>query len=295
MNWDNKLPILIAATVGLLLLQLLVVVKRNRRNNALWSKLDTVNVSSSGGIISWAIAILRSIVSMQEMMDSGYRQFSKANKPFALPTMWMGGAVVVLPSSMLHLLNRPRDELASFPALLENAQFKYLMTDKDVWGNAIHFDIVRKNLGPRDIADLTGVMAKEWDAAFRIYWGDSNNGRVVNAWDSMMRVIARVSLRIMVGEPGCKDEKYLEQSRLYANAVLVDACMIKCMPPSLRSVVGRLLALRARYHQRKLLIILVPIVERMRQYDKNEGQNNHSVRRIQVFARSRVLHLRYLG
>jgi hypothetical protein len=47
------------------------------------------------------------------------RQFSKVNKTFLPPIMWVGGAVVVLVTFMLvpfmlHLLNRLRDELTSF-------------------------------------------------------------------------------------------------------------------------------------------------------------------------------------
>lgn len=278
MPWVTHLPTLALAAAGLLLLQLLFVIVRGKPHNELWAKIDTVGVPPGGGIISWALAIAKSVTSMQETMREGYEKFSKSNKPFALPTMWMGGALVVLPPSMLHLLNKPRDELSSFDALLENAQFQYLMTDKDVWGNTIHFDIVRKNLTQKDMVPLAGIMAEEWDAAFRTCWGDSKGGMVVNAWDSMVRIIARVALRIMVGLPGCRDENYLEQSRLYANAVLVDACFINCLPPAVRPVAGRLVALRARYHQRKLLKILVPMVEeRMRQCEEKEGQDDGPV------------------
>ncbi|OAL70062.1 hypothetical protein A7D00_5591 [Trichophyton violaceum] len=126
---------------------------------------------------------------MQETMREGYEKFSKANKPFALPTMWIGGAVLVLPPSKLGLLNKPRNELSSFNALLENAQFQYLMSDKDVWGNTIHFDIVRHNLREKDMSSLTKIMFEEWQGAFQTYWGDSKDGRVIKAWDSMGDVI----------------------------------------------------------------------------------------------------------
>jgi len=269
------LPTLAFAAAGLFLLQVLFLIVPGKPRNELWAKIDTVGVPPGGGIISWTFALVRSVTSMQETMREGYEKFSKSNKPFALPTMWTGGALVVLPPSMLHLLNKPRDEMSSFNALLDNAQFQYLMTDKDVWANTIHFDIVRKDLAQKNIGPLAGIMAEEWDVAFKSSWGDSKEGKVVNAWDSMLRVIAPAALRIMVGLPGCRDENYLKQSRLYANAVLVDATFINCLPPAVRPVVGRVLALRARYHQRKLLKILVPMVEeRMRQYEDNNNQED---------------------
>ncbi|KAK8931559.1 Cytochrome P450 monooxygenase gloP [Metarhizium anisopliae] len=273
----NLLTLFFAASAVALILRRFYMSARRRQHNDLWNKIDIVGVPQGGGILSWAFAIAKSVTSMQEAMRDGYKRFSKFDKPFGLPTMWMGGALVVLPPSMLHLLNRPRDELSSFDALLENAQFQYLMTDKDVWGNTIHFDIVRKNLTQKDMGPLAGIMAEEWATAFQKCWGDSRNGTAVNAWDSMVRIISHVALRIMVGLPGSKDETYLEQSRLYANAVLVDACFINCLPPALRPILGRVLALRARYHQRNLLKMLLPMVEeKMQQFEDRGGDEADS-------------------
>lgn len=281
MPWIAHLPPLALAVAGLLLLRALVMITRSKPpHHELWDKIDTVGVRPGGGVIPWALAIARSVTSMQETMREGYDRFSRQGRPFALPTMWTGGALVVLPPAMLHLLGRPRDELSSFAALLDNAQFRYLMTDRDVWANTIHFDVVRRDLAPRNVGALAGVVAGEWDAAFRSCWGGEGEGEgeVVNAWDSMVRVIARAALRIMVGLPGCRDENYLEQSRLYANAVLVDACFINCLPPAIRPVVGPLIAFRARYHQRQLMKILVPMVEeKMRQYEDKEAQDDGPV------------------
>lgn len=152
MAWTVQLFALTLAAIGLLSLQLAsIYFRRERRNKQIWAKLNIVGVPPGGGILSWGLAIMRSVTSMQAMVCEGYEKFSKLDKPFVLLTMWIGGALVVLPPSMLHLLTRPRDELSSFDALLENAQFQYLMTDKDVYANTIHFDIVRKELAPKNM------------------------------------------------------------------------------------------------------------------------------------------------
>lgn len=54
--------------------------------------------------------------------------------------------------------NKPGNELSSFYALLENYQSEYLMSDKDVWGNIIHFEIVRNNLRQKDM----GLFPASW-------------------------------------------------------------------------------------------------------------------------------------
>src|SRR4051812_33014444 len=106
MPWLTDLSTLALAAAGLLILQLLFMIVPGKPQNELWARIDTVGVPPGGGIVSWALAIVRSVTSMQETMREGYEKFSKSNKPFALPTMWTGGALVVLPPSMLHLLNK---------------------------------------------------------------------------------------------------------------------------------------------------------------------------------------------
>lgn len=277
MSWTQNILMLAIVVAGLVFLQLCLGRQIERRND-IWNHIHTVGVRHRGSRIDWALALVNSVTSMQETMREGYEKFSKMGKPFALPTMWIGGPLIVLPPSMLYLLNKPREELSSFDALLENAQFQYLMTDKDVWGNTIHFDIVRKHLGPKNMESLAGIIGEEWDRAFQVCWGFSREGTVVNAWDSMVRIISHAALRIMVGLPGCRNDDYLEESRLYANAVLVDACFINCIPPIVRPIAGRLLAFRARYYQRRLLRTLLPMVdEKLREYQDPKIQNDDPV------------------
>ncbi|KAI1089140.1 cytochrome P450 [Rostrohypoxylon terebratum] len=265
---------LAVAAIGLLLLQVLVKLRQCKPRSGLISKIDAVGVSPRDSIFSWPVAVAKSVVAMQETMREGYEKFSKHGKPFALPTMSTGGAVLVLPPSMLNLLKRPRDEVSGYNALIDNAQFRYLMTDRDVWDNVIHFDIVRKDLTLKNMGPITSVMAEEWDLAFLSSWGRSKNGASVNAWESMVRIVAHAALRVMVGLPGCRNQEYLEQSIKYANAVLTDGCVISCLPPSVRPVLGRIISLRARYHQRKLMKILVPIVEeKMRHCEGREDRD----------------------
>lgn len=245
-----------------------------------WSKLETVGVSSGGGTFAWAVAIAKSVTSLQVTMREGYERFSKAqNRPFLLPSMWVGGAVIVLPPSMLSQLNRPTSEVTSFFALLENAQFQYLMTDKAVWANTqIHFDVIRKDMMQKHMTELGRIMDEEWAGAFQREWGMDKDGKVVNAWDSAIRIIARVSLRIMVGVPGCHNEDYIDQSRLYAHAVIVDGVLINCMPPAMRPILAPIISLRARHYAKKVVNLLIPMIkERIRQLNGTKKFNDGEV------------------
>ncbi|GAW25927.1 putative cytochrome P450 [Rosellinia necatrix] len=268
--------IVLAAT--LLLVQILLKLRQCEPLSGPLSEVDAVGVSPVHGILRWPVAVAKSVTAMQNTMSEGYEKFSKNDKPFALPTMAAGGAVLVLPPSMLHLLKKPRSEISGFNALIDGAQFRYLMTEKDVWNNPIHFDCVRRGLPEKKMGPIAIAMDEEWDRAFRSCWGDARDGLHVNAWDSTVRIVAHAALRTLVGHPGCMNEQYLDQSIKYANAVLADGCIINCLPPCVRPILGRIIAIRARYHERKILKILVPMVEeRMLQCDDKLAQEVRSV------------------
>lgn len=126
--------------------------------------------------------------------------------------------------------------------------------------------------------EMITILRDNWVSVPPGSWGHSKDGISVNALDSMVRIIAHAALRVMVCLPGGRNEDYLNLSILYANAVLTDGCLISCLPPSGRPVLRRIISMRTRYHQRKFLKILVPMVEEeMRQYDDNKGRHDGPV------------------
>ncbi|KAF3763271.1 cytochrome P450 [Cryphonectria parasitica EP155] len=235
---------------------------QDKKKAQLWAKLDMVGVSS-GGIFPWTRALLRSLTSTQHNVHTGYEKFSRTQKlPFALPTVWTGDAVVVLPPSMLDLLHKPDSELRSFEAQIETLGLPYMISDRDVYMNVIHFDVVRKHMGEnKDLDSLAAATAEELDIAFRECWGTSKDWTTLNMWDTCGRILTRAAARILIGLPMCRDETFFERSRQFADSVVMGSAMINCFPPRMRGLIGPLVALRAKYYHARCLEILVPIVE----------------------------------
>ncbi|KAF4633292.1 hypothetical protein G7Y89_g4832 [Cudoniella acicularis] len=280
MSWRqvDQLPLLALAIIGIIFIRrLLSTLFQDRDQAQVWAKLETVNVPSSG-IFSWTRAVVGSILSIAQNTHDGYEKICKVkDRPFVLPTMWTGGAVVVLPPSLLHLLNRPDSELSGFRALVETIQLPYMISDRDIYENVIHFDVIRKTLTKKDvIGSLAATTAEEVDVAFRESWGTAEQWTTVNGWDACGRIITRAALRILIGLPLCRDEMLLEQSRLYANSLFAGTAIINCLPPFVRPLVGSLLAVPAKYYQARCQRLLVPFVEkRIRMWkESKEGDNN---------------------
>lgn len=134
--------------------------------NLLWRKLDTVGILP-GGLFRWPRAILASLISLRHNTFDGYDKYSKQlNKPFALPTIWTGKAVVVLPLSQLHIVNKPESELTAFQALVDTIQLNHFF-DLDILENAIHFEVTRKDLTRGNVDRQAEPTAEEVDLTFR--------------------------------------------------------------------------------------------------------------------------------
>jgi hypothetical protein len=228
----------------------------------IWSSLPTLGVPSSTSTLNilpipWRLlARLRSVTATQKLVHDGYYQYHKGanGRPFALPTMWTGTGVVVLPPSMIPILNRPRDELSSFDALLDTVRLRETMPDPSVWGNTFHFDVVRRDLNLKNVGSVAAETAAELEYAMRLGWGTGGEGwRTVKAWDA--------GVRIMIGLPLCRDDELVEDSLKYVEGVVMDSVLMNCIPQAFRSILGRVSALRAKYHKRRVQKKLLPLVE----------------------------------
>ncbi|KAI0023445.1 cytochrome P450 [Xylariomycetidae sp. FL0641] len=271
MAWiDGWLLVALTAVSPFLLRAFARAVLNRNIESSLWARIDAVGVSS-GGLFPWGRAIMASIISTRTFANEGYTKFSKVlGQPYALPTTWTGKAMVVVPpSQMRQLLTRPDkqtdSEITNIPGLIETVQMPFVIGDPDIYQNTIHFDVVRKKMTKKDMRHFAPITEEEIDLAYKEIWGTSTEWKTINGWDACGRVISRTAQRILLGLPLGRDEKLLETSRLYANSVLLGGALMNCFPPFLRTFVGPIIALRARYFQARCVKMLTPIVnERLR-------------------------------
>ncbi|KAK0630991.1 cytochrome P450 [Bombardia bombarda] len=237
--------------------------------NELWNKLDNVGVPS--GILPWTRAVFHSITALRQNTHDGYKKFIKLDRPFAIPTIWTGKAIVVVPPSALHLTNRPDSELIGFWALVENIQLPYFIPDRDVIENVIHFEVSRKDLTKRNVSRQLEPMAEEIKHCFETLWGDSKEWKTVNGWDMSGQIIARVALRTLLGSPACRNEELVEATQLFANSLFAAAAVINCLPPLLRPIIGPILALKTKKYRAQYRKIVVPLIEeRIRLWEQHK-------------------------
>ena len=238
-----------------------------------WVSLPAVGVERSR-LHSWTWAALSSITKTADLASQGYNEFCKKfDKGFILPKAGVG-AIVVLPPSQLHLLNKAEDELIAYKAQLEVIQPRYMTRYQDIYENPIHFEVVRQHL-TRDVGTFATLMAEELEVAFRHCWGDELvDWKTTNVWNTSTRVISQVSNRLFFGLPLCRSEELLKQTTLYAASVYQMAALLSSLPEFLRPLFGPLLAIPARRQLKSCQRLLRPMVAaRLDDFTRNDGTN----------------------
>lgn len=281
-SWIQCLFWLVIANIGLLVTYYLFSRwVRTRSLDGIWAKVSMVGVTHRTRV-SFRIPTQSCIFSMQQLADNGYQDFNKAvDQPFALPTPWVrSGAVLVLPPSLLPLLERPdktsEGEWTNLPGMVESIQLPYVIK-KPVYQKVPQFDVVRRKMAREDVGRLVPTMADEIASAFENIWGTDAEWTTKDVFEICGQVVSRNLLYILTGLPVSCDEILVELFRQYANSLLTGGTFINCFPTAIRWIIAPLVALRPVYLQARIMDILAPVVEeRIRKWD--EDNDNGPVR-----------------
>jgi hypothetical protein len=270
---------LLALAAGVLAFwRLFLHTPESRAVSSFWRAVSKVGVPA--GPLGWTRAAALSPLRLRRNAHAGYARFSKpSGTPFALPTTLTGRAVVVLPPSQLHLLNRPAAELSGFWPLIENIQLHHFIPDREVVENVIHFEVTRKDLTRRNVQRMAGPAADEIDHTYRQLWGtDAAAWTTINGWEKCGAIIARAGLRSLVGFPLCRNRDLLRETQLFADSLFASAGLLNCMPPSWRDSLAPIFSFQAKRHARKCLAILKPFVqEQMDLWEKNKETDSEEL------------------
>ncbi len=283
----EQLISLLIAVVGFFIVRRLVTKLLSKSQvkpdsvNEVWTKIDVVGLSA--GLFPWARAIFASITSTQRYSSHGYTRFNKLlNRPFAMPTTLTNKPMVVLPPSMLPMLNRPDKlgdaEWSNLPGMTDMIQAPFAYSDPGIYKNMFHFEAFRRRFAKNCMPTMAEITAEEIGLAFNEVSGNTpGRWKALNVWEASGRVSVRAAQRIMVGLPLGRNEAFLQASRLFANAVFVGAGLINCFPPVCRPWIGPLFAIQTKYYQRQCVRLLVPLIEERIRIWKKFGEEGDQV------------------
>lgn len=179
--------------------------------------------------------------------------------------MFGGKPWLVLPQiSAKDLISRSDSELSSDDIHIEQLQVNYTLGSKGVhlMRFPLQFDVLRRQL-TRKLPLLTNAVYDELDRGFKQYWGtDTENLIEIEAFPTCLRLVTRAANRVFAGEEICRNEDFLEHSKLYTQGSVFVAMALRLIPKFLRPLVSPILQLRNSHHFRVCARICVPVVQK---------------------------------
>ncbi|KAK6530131.1 hypothetical protein TWF694_003500 [Orbilia ellipsospora] len=198
-----------------------------------------------------------------EWMAEGYQKYGKNGKPFMIHTI--DGDMVILPHNNLAEIKNLPPSVVDIRAL-ETLAVRYTF-DNLVADDMFHIPIIRKDLTAK-LASVTPAIVEELDLSFRHYIPklatkpDEKGWQTVTMYDLILKVVARTSHRVFIGEELCREEAYLDASIQYAIGVFPCSMLLNCFPKWTWPVLGHVFSIPLKLIRRKARKHLEPVIQK---------------------------------
>ncbi|KAF3173926.1 hypothetical protein EYR41_004379 [Orbilia oligospora] len=212
---------------------------------------------------------LASFNNVYAWMDEGYARYSKHGKPFMIYAI--DGDMVVMPPSVLSEIKNLPASIMDIRAL-ETLAVRYTF-DNYVATDMFHIPIIRKDLTAK-LASMTPAIVEELDLSFKHYIPklatkpDEKGWQTVTMYDLILKVVARTSHRVFIGEELCREEEYLDASIDYAVGVFPTSMALNCFPKFLWPLLGPIFSIplnrirrRARKHLEPVILKRIALIK----------------------------------
>ncbi|KAI0071569.1 cytochrome P450 [Panus rudis PR-1116 ss-1] len=234
---------------------------------------DIPTVGPSAPILSY-LGAFRFMKHAREMLQEGYQKHKGGVFKIAMLDRWL---IVITGPKLVDELRRASDDKVSFnEAVRDLIQMKYVFGD-EVNSDPFHLDIIRGHL-TRQLASLFTDIRDEIVAAYGDYMPDTEDWTPVYMLPIMQRIVARVSSRVFVGLPMCRNSKYLDLAINHTFAITRTRKLLAWFPEPLKWIVGQTINESRRSVKVGLLYLQPMIEERMakiREYgDEWDGKPN---------------------
>ncbi|KAK4209456.1 cytochrome P450 [Rhypophila decipiens] len=186
---------------------------------------------------------LRSFFGLKPLLVDGYEEYSKNNQVFILPNIVNGHEVIIPTHQVSWLLEQPDTVLSQYETNREFMCGDYTMLDL-LGPNWPRLSEIVKRLMTRDLDDFVEAIADETQDALKSLWGTKtgqDDWHEIDLYEVSLEVVARVSNRIFVGFPLCRNQSYVQASSGFGKYILLWAMAIEMLPAWFKPIYGPML------------------------------------------------------
>ncbi|KAJ7203041.1 cytochrome P450 [Mycena pura] len=203
------------------------------------SQVDEIPVIGSTGFFSSYRDALKFIFNAPELIKRGYEQHP--NGVFRLARLYRWEFVVCGTKLAKEVANAPEDTVSFHGGVEDSIQISLTM-GREISRSHYLQDVIRTSL-TRNLHTCFPEVRDEIVCAFDdVLQLTGSDWQTVQVVPTIRTIVSRVSNRLFVGLPLCRNRDYLENNANYAVNVMQSAKQINLFPPFLRPLVGRLVS-----------------------------------------------------
>ncbi|KAJ7454982.1 cytochrome P450 [Mycena galericulata] len=217
-------------------------------------------VGTKPQVFSAIRANFRGLVDSVALYTQGYREYSKADEIYVVPT-WTKGPQIILPPSMgTWLSSRPDAILNAKDCTFETAQFTYTVGHPEITSNDM-IDLLIKRELTRTIGSLNNELLEEIDGSMEGIFGTDGEWREVEVFDSLTRTVGRVANRVFVGKELCSNMDFVMAGTHFARDISVSSYILHLFPKFMKPAVSWFATMPNRRHSGIAMDYLKPLIK----------------------------------
>lgn len=187
------------------------------------------------------------------------RQFP--NEACIVPIMGPGKTILLPAKDAKFVIDQPRDVLNLHESVMDALQIKYTFEPKIVT-EPLHHHIITTTL-TNQTGNLVPTLAEETALSLDTVCGtDTTAWHDVCVYKSLQYSIARVTNRIFLGTPLCRNPDLIRLGVACAQDIPFAATVLRLFPGFMRPLVAPIITLPNKIHEGGYLKIVLPTVER---------------------------------
>lgn len=180
------------------------------------------------------------ISSFNDWATEGYKKYSKQNRAFVVPCAPSRPQEIVVPRSQtMWMLDQPEKILSTHEAHDDVLYSEYNFLGKDYGEDQYGIHVIHKSLARNLPGMITSIQEEVHDAVDDAF-GKDTEWRKINLWECWLGIVPKVTNRMLVGKPICRDETFLKSMVGFADAVVMNSFVLNMFPKVLQPIIGRL-------------------------------------------------------
>jgi hypothetical protein len=154
-----------------------------------------------------------------------------------LPHILTGPEVVLPISQTKWLIEQPDNVMSQTEVNRQFLEADHTFLHPNIVREPVHPDVIKRELTHKLSGFADGIV-EELRLSLDENWGtDTENWREVHAYKTMLDVISRLSTRVFVGEPLCRNKEFLHSARMFDRNVVLPAACLNLLPGFLKPYV----------------------------------------------------------